>query len=265
MDLTDSQKQILKYSVTTIVVIAVIFLTVIIVKHFIHRSPSGPTECVVNCGKKICGPSNCPGKTCGSCSNDETCSSDGTKCQSDPHPHPPVKSCYKQNENPFSDSCSKNTCCDGLKLCLNTSSGEFTCQSSCSNDIQPACLPSTDKGCCGEGKICSSCDNHSKKGEYCVDNDDCDTNLVCKNKVCVDDTPPKPTVCYKQGERPFDDKCVKGTCCSDAPYFCLASDNKSLYCSSDKTCGGTHNIQPLCKNMQDKSCCGEGKACPTCS
>jgi len=115
-------------------------------------------QCTLQCSGVVCGPSNCPGFSCGTCPNNLECSADGRACiKKNCKPK-----CKKSRKKCGPDSCG-NSCgtCDASKseFCLD---GECTRFPKC-NPLLPKCTHKVGRGRliatrsgCPPGRYCST-------------------------------------------------------------------------------------------------------------
>ena len=252
MVLTSTQKNILTVLLIILGGIVVGLAAFFIIRQLRGISNNNP-KCKKDCQGKVCGDSNCPGESCGTCKSGYSCNQSGqcvqdhTSCEGNPcgdndhcekgcycdngeckkgeQPHPPQTDCYSEGTNPFDgkNNCAKK-CCDGLHLCHD---GKNLICGNCPTPIQPDChTGDTSKECCNSSYCPSGCSEQPQ------------------------------TDCYSEGTNPFDGKnnCAKKCC--DGLHLC--HDGKNLICGNCST-----PVQPDCHTGDTSKECCNSTYCPS--
>lgn len=231
-------------------------------------------KCKVKCGGKVCGPSNCKGKSCGSCPAGSTCGATG-QCVCAPRCD--GKQCGADGCGGIcGPGCALGAHCNAQGLCVGCTSVEqcatlFCKQAACTNetcqysnlpDDIPCSLPP--HICCGGECVdprsdplhCNTCDNPcAPRGNTCIggqcwcgDNPPCPAGATCEAGQCV--CPGGQVLCL--------DECLNGACCAVGKGCTLNDDCCNAGNTPNHTACGDGN---RCCKSGGSDCDNAGECC----
>lgn len=201
-------------------------------------------KCKVDCAGKVCGPSNCPGKSCGTCPAGESCKANG-RCACDAEPL--ATTCAGKPCGPATNNCGQQVTCQCTQPpCANATCQNGACVSALKSPGEP-CNGSAGL-CCGPGLnlTCKAVSNDPLNCGAC--GNECDLRAdQCVAGECR---------CGSHPQCPVQAECHLGSClCPPGEVYCGGQCVQAACCANDEPgvlCGG---------QCVADVCCGLGKGC----
>lgn len=197
-------------------------------------------KCKVKCGARVCGPSNCKGKSCGSCAAGARCTAKG-RCECAPRCQD--KDCGPDGCGGDCGQCSGASTCNQRGKCVGCLSADDCASGQICTEAQTCCTP--------------NCDGRHCQGDGCGQTCACPNGTTCVNGACK---------CSGAGEILCGGSCITAECCApgDRPGIlcggvCLGD---ALCCPNGQGCGQTDQCCGFDRpNPTDRAICQGDRCC----